>query len=253
MRQLVRIGALVGLLGSLFSVVNAQREPELDCVTPDSSVTLNDPTAFSDPYNSQARLDFLNAGGMPDALESFMESQQVTAPNGDLLPYVWDIQVAALEPGESPALFVAVTVPQDDSSGESYFLAYWCDEGEYQESTVFRRVGDSTENAGLYAGGGTEILTIEDLNGNDLVDVLFTVSWAVEGETPVVQFHLVEWGGDDWLSLWQQSDEFGTPRNYITGEDADDIELEEVGDGRYLIQIAGAEYQWDGEQFTSAG
>jgi hypothetical protein len=239
--------------GVFFSPAAAQREPQLDCVDPDFSVTLNDPTAFSDPYNSQARLDFMNAGGFPNALESFMESQQVTAPNGDLLPYVWDIQVAELEPGESPALFVAVTVPQDESSGESYLLAYWCDDGEYQETIIFRRVGGGTEGAGLYAGGGTEILTVQDLNGNELADVLFTVSWAAENESPLVQFHLVEWTGEDWLSLWQQADEFGTPRNYIVGQEADDLVLEEVGDGRYLIQIAGAEYQWDGEQFTSAG
>jgi hypothetical protein len=191
---------------------------------------------------------YLNAGGSIDGLAGAFVSADVEQ--------AIRLQIVSRDVTESgvPDLLIGVTIPYGGGDGETHLLFFRCTEGQYEGKILFRRAGAGSRMEGLYEGGGVEVKSVGDVNGDGREDVFFSVNWPGYGE-----HYLLEWTGNQFVSLIAYSGSLGEDRLWIEtyGEEIEVVDTD--GDGVYEI-VVNAEgddgegeriiWRWDGEHYS---
>jgi hypothetical protein len=153
-----------------------------------------------------------------------------------------------------PDLLLAITRPYVAGDGETHLLFYTCVEGRYEGQVLFRRAGAGSRAVGLYAGGGAVVENVGDLNGNDRTDVFHAVYWPGYAE-----HYLLEWDGEQFVSLIEYRDRLGNTSYRIEAIDQDVVIVDVEGDGLYEIAVGAQDgqvgkdtviWRWDGEHYN---
>ena len=117
---------------------------------------------------------------------------------------------------------------------------------------MFRRAGAGSRAEGLYAGGGAQIELFYDLNQTGNIEILFSVNWP-----GWVEYFLLTWENDQFISLIAYVDELGFQRAYFTVSHGN-FDVEDVNeDGIYELLVIDINSQtmevetwyWDGENY----
>jgi hypothetical protein len=217
------------------------------CVAVDEATTLTAQVLRRADFEAEIEA-YLSAGGsiggLVEALGSTGTEQAVR------------IQVVGRDvTGEKvPDLLLAITRPYAAEDGETHLLLYACAEGRYEGQVLFRRAGAGSRAVGLYAGGGAVVENVGDLNGNDSIEVFFGVNWPKYAE-----YYLLEWDGEQFVSLIEYRDVLGYTRYRIEAIDQEVAIVDVEGDGLYEIAV-GAQggnvvegtvlWRWDGEHYS---
>jgi hypothetical protein len=219
------------------------------CVKLDETVTV--PTELFKQPDLEVDIEaYLNAGGSIDGLpRAFVAADADQAIR--LQTVSWDVTGSGV-----PDLLIGVTIPYVDGGGETHLLFFRCAEGQYEGEILFRRAGAGSRMEGLYEGGGVEIKSVGDVNGNEREDVFFSVNWPEYGE-----HYLLEWEGSQFVSLIAYPGLLGEDRRWIEtyGEEIEVVDMDGDGDGVYEI-VVNAEgddgegerivWRWNGEHYS---
>jgi hypothetical protein len=217
------------------------------CVSLDESVTVPG-DLFRQPDFEADIEAYLNAGGSIDGLAGAFVSTDLDEAIR-LQIGTWDVTRSGV-----PDLLIGVTIPYADGDGETHLLFFRCAEGQYEGEILFRRAGAGGRMEGLYEGGGVEINSVRDVNGNEREDVFFSVNWPGYGE-----HYLLEWEGSQFVSLIAYRGLLGEDRHWIEtyGEEIEVFDTD--GDEVYEIVVnpggddVGEEriiWRWDGEHYN---
>jgi hypothetical protein len=218
------------------------------CVKLDETVTAPG-ELFRQPGFETEIEAYLNAGGSIDGLPGAFVSTDVEQ--------AIQLQIVGQDVTGSgiPDVLIGVTIPYGGGDGETHLLFFRCAEGRYQGEILFRRAGAGSRMEGLYEGGGVEINSVGDVNGNERGGVFFSVNWPGYGE-----HYLLEWERDRFISLFEYRGLLGEDRRWIEtrGEEVEVFDTD--GDGVYEIVVnpgdddVGGEriiWRWDGEHYNT--
>jgi hypothetical protein len=221
-------------------------EADGTCVHLDETVTIPG-ELFRQPDFETDIEAYLNAGGSIDGLAGAFVSTDLDEAIR-LQIGTWDVTGSGV-----PDLLIGVTIPYADGDGETHLLFFRCAEGRYEGEILFRRAGAGGRMEGLYEGGGVEIDSVRDVNGNEREDVFFSVNWPGYAE-----HYLLEWEGSQFVSLIAYRGLLGEDRHWIEtyGEEIEVLDTD--GDEVYEIVVnpggddVGEEriiWRWDGEHY----
>jgi hypothetical protein len=221
-------------------------EADGTCVELDETVTV--PSELFRQPDFEADIEaYLNAGSSIDGLAGAFVSTD--------LDEAIRLQIVSRDVTGSgaPDLLIGVTIPYRGGDGETHLLFFRCAEGQYEGEILFRRAGAGSRMEGLYEGGGVEITSVGDLNGNEQEDVFFSVNWPGYAE-----HYLLEWESSQFVSLIAYRGLLGEDRRWIEtrGEAVEVFDTD--GDGVYEIVVnpEGDDgegeriiWRWDGEHY----
>ena len=221
-------------------------EADGTCVSLDKTVALPS-ELFRQPGFEVDIEAYLNAGGSIDGLAGPFVSADVDQA------VRLQIMSQDVTGSGAPDLLIGVTIPYKGGDGETHLLFFRCAEGQYEGEVLFRRAGAGSRMEGLYEGGGVEIVSVGDLNGNEREEVFFSVNWPGYGE-----HYLLEWEGSRFVSLIEYRGLLGEDRSWIETY-GEEVEVSDTdGDGVYEIVVnaeadnGGEEqiiWRWDGEHY----
>jgi hypothetical protein len=196
---------------------------------------------------------YLNAGGSLENLDAVM-SQQIVAFSEFRLPYLWQIVTQDVTGDSISEVFFAVTIPVIPGHGDSYLLVFTCADDHYETAGMWGHGGAGVSGEGIYEGGGTRVIAVQDLNDNGAIDLLFKIGWLWnfgDGDRPYTEYYLLEWRDAEWVSLVEEMGELGETQYFIDSHNDDDFQvLDSDGDNVYEIVVDGQPYRWDGEIYV---
>jgi hypothetical protein len=222
-------------------------EADGTCVSLDETVTL--PSDLFKRADFEADIEvYLNAGGSINGLAGAFVSADVEQ--------AIRLQIVSRDITGSgiPDVLIGVTIPYREGDGETHLLFFRCAEGQYEGQVLFRRAGAGSRMEGLYEGGGVEIESVGDVNGNEREDVFFSVNWPGYAE-----HYLLEWEGSQFVSLIAYRGLLGEDRRWIETYGEEVEVLDTNGDGVYeiVVKAKGDDgegerivWQWDGEHYN---
>ena len=219
------------------------------CVPEDTAPSITD-EIFKQPDFENTIAKFLNDGGSPKALGYQLNPEEaVTEPN-----LIQVIRPDIDSDGIADVL-VTITLHHFDGYGETHVLAYVCRDGQYENRVLFRRAGAGSRAEGLYAGGGAKIESLDDLNQDGTIEILFSVNWPGYAE-----YYLVTWANEQFTSLIEYIDILGNLR-YSLDVEPGNVKVDDVdSDGIYELVVTAMNYQtmleetnnwfWDGKKYS---
>lgn len=199
-------------------------------------------------------LVYLNAGGSLENLDAVL-SQQVVTFSEFISPYLWQIVTQDVTGDTIPEIFVALTIPVIPGHGDSYLFVFTCADDHYEPAGMWGRGGAGVSGEGIYEGGGTRVIAVQDLNDNGSIDLLFKIGWLWnfgDGDRPYTEYYLLEWRDAEWTSLVEEMGELGETQYFIASHTYEDLQiLDPDGDNVYEIVVDGQTYRWDGEIYVA--
>jgi hypothetical protein len=213
------------------------------CVEVDDAVTIPEDVFGRPDFESDIEA-YLNAGG------AISDLPQVLVPTDVDRAIRLQIVSQDITGSGVPDLFIGVTLPYGNGDGETHLLFFACVEEQYEGEILFRRAGAGSRSEGLYEGGGVNVKSVGDINGNGRGDVLLSVNWPGYGE-----HYLLEWEGNQFVSLIEYKGLLGESRVWIETH-GEGIDISDV-DGDGILEIVVGEegagqaiWRWDGERYS---
>lgn len=234
-----------------------ESEAEGSCVPPSQS-EVDLPEEIWGPTDDMTErlLTYFNAGGSLEGIEETLRNQ-VFAFYEFRMSYLWQLVEQDVTGDSVPEIFVAITLPITPTYGNAYLFMFTCESDHYEARILWAHGGAGSAGEGLYDGGGTRVISVQDLNNNGYREVLFRIGWLwrlTDRDIDFAEYYLLEWREDEWVSLHEEINELGEIQFYIPGETIGGLEIvDQDDDGVFEIVIDGQPYRWDGEMYVLSG